>query len=507
MAAEYARCCAAMRAASPRLDPERTPVLIGVGAVTQRDEDPARALEPLALMRDALARAAEDCGSRALLARADWFSVPRGFWEYADPGRALAEHVGATSARTELAEIGVLQTTLFGNAAARIAAGEAGVVVIAGGEARARAMRAQRRGVAAPNTTQADVAPTRVLRPKQEVVHPAEVKLGMVLPVNQYAMLENALRFADGSSISQHRDAVATLWARMSEVAARNPDAWSRATVSASSVRNASLENRMLAFPYTKLHNSQWNVDQAAALVMTSLAQARAHGIPEARWVFPLAAAESNHMVSLSQRRPFARSPGFAHAGRAALARAGTSIDRVSKRELYSCFPVAVRLQCRELGIAEDSELTVTGGMAFAGGPLNNFVLQAAVRMAQLLRDAPGEIGMVNAVSGFLTKQGVTLWSSAPPERAFGLDDVTDAVARETEQISLAHDASGDATCVSYTVQFEGVRPARTLFVCDLPDGRRALAASGDAGLAEHAMTRELCGEKLKLADGAAEIA
>ena len=43
-----------------------------------------------------------------------------------------------------------------------------------------------------------------------------------------------------------------------------------------------------------------------------------------------------------------------------------------------------------------------------------------------------------------------------------------------------AEDARGDATCVSYTVQFEGDRPARTLFVCDLPDGRRALAASLD---------------------------
>lgn len=496
-----------MRDAHASLDPERTPVLIGVAAVTQREEDPALAKEPLALMCDALALAAADCGSRALVARADWVSVPRGFWDYADPGRALAESIGASGARTELAEIGVLQTSLLANAASRIAAGEARVVVIAGGEARARAMRAQQRGVAAPLTQQGDVSPTRVLRPKQEVVHAAEVKLGMVLPVNQYAMLENALRFADGMSIAEHRDVVARLWARMSEVAAHNPGAWSRERVDASFVRDASARNRMLAFPYTKLHNSQWNVDQAAALVMTSVAMARAHGIPESRWIFPLAAAESNHMVSLSQRRPFHRALGFAHAGRAALARAGIAIERVTKRELYSCFPVAVRLQCRELGISEDAELTLTGGMAFAGGPLNNFVLQAAPRMAQLLRNASGEIGMLNAVSGFLTKQGVTLWSSAPPERAFGFDDVTDAVARETLQIALAEDARGDATCVSYTVQFEGERPARTLFVCDLPDGRRALAASTDAALAEHAMEHELCGRGLRLTSGNAEIA
>ena len=496
-----------MSTASSSRSSARTPVLVGVGAITQREQDPLAAIEPLALMRAALARAGKDGGSRALLARADWVRVPRGFWDYADPGRALAEAVGAASAKTEIAEIGVLQTTLLGDSARAIAAGEADVVVIAGGEARARAMRSAQRGVAAPLTQQGAIAPTRVLRPKQEVVHPAELKLGMVLPVNQYAMLENALRFAEGVSIAQHRDDVARMWARMSEVAANNPDAWNREPVSAAAVRDASAKNRMLAFPYTKLHNSQWNVDQAAALIMTSTETARAHGIPESRWIYPLAAAESNHMVSLSQRRPYHRSPGFAHAGRAALARAGVAIDRVTRRELYSCFPVAVRLQCRELGISEDADLTVTGGMAFAGGPLNNFVLQAAVRMAQLLRETPGEIGMVNAVSGFLTKQGVTLWSSGAPDKRFGFDDVTDAVAQETEQIALAEDARGEASCVSYTVQFAGDRPARTLFVCDLPDGRRALAASADPALAEAALITELCGRKLRLAGGNAEIA
>lgn len=485
----------------------RTPILVGAGAITQREEDPRAAQEPLALMSEALARAAEDCGSRALLARADWVRVPRGFWEYTDPARALAERCGAAGAKTEISEIGVLQTTLLGDAARQIAAGEADVVIVAGGEARARAQRAQQRGVALASTRQGAVTPTRVLRPKQEVVHPAEVALGMVLPVNQYAMLENALRAADGVSLAQHRDDVARLWARMSEVAAKNPEAWSREIVSAASVRDASPRNRMLAFPYTKLHNSQWNVDQAAALVLTSTETARALGIPESRWVHALAAAESNHMVSLSRRRPFHRSPGFAHAGRAALGRAGLAIDDVSRRELYSCFPVAVRLQCRELGISEDADLTVTGGMAFAGGPLNNFVLQAMARMASVLRERRGEVGMVNAVSGFLTKQGVTLWSARPPERPYGFDDVSPAVARETEEIALAEDARGDATCVSYTVQFEGDRPARTLFVCDLPDGRRALAASADPALAEEAMRAEVCGKKLALAGGVAEIA
>jgi acetyl-CoA C-acetyltransferase len=269
-------------------------------------------------------------------------------------------------------------------------------------------------------------------------------------------------------SIAAHRDAVASLWARMSEVAAQNPQAWSREVVSAARVRDASVQNRMLAFPYTKLHNSQWNVDQAAALVMTSAATARAHGIPESRWIFPLAAAESNHMVSLSQRRPFHRSPGFAHAGRAALARAGIASADVARRELYSCFPVAVRLQCRELGIPEDAALTVLAAW-LAGGPLNNFVLQALVHACcygSAERDRH-----INAVSGFRSRASRS--GRALPERPFGFDDVSEAVAR-AEQIASPKRA---ATPASRTPCSSGRPPARTLFVstCDgsaLPPAR-----------------------------------
>ena len=59
------------------LDP-RTPVIVGVCQVEQRCEDPLQSREPLELMHDALAGAAEDAGSRALLARTDSVRVIRG---------------------------------------------------------------------------------------------------------------------------------------------------------------------------------------------------------------------------------------------------------------------------------------------------------------------------------------------------------------------------------------------------------------------------------------------
>ena len=482
--------------------PPRTPVLVGAGAVQQRCDDPSQALEPVELMIAALERAADDAGSRALLTRANSIRVPRGFWDYSDPGRIIAARFGATAARTQLAEIGVLQTTLLGGAAAAIAAGEADVVLVAGGEAKYRSLRAQITGRAAAATAQAGVAPDEVLRPEREIWSPLEEDMGLLMPVNQYAIMETALRHAEGLGVEAHRREVARLWAEFSRAAAGNPDAWSRAAVGAEQIIHGGEDNRMLAFPYTKLHNSQWNVDQAAGLILCSAAAARAAGVPESRWLFPLAVAESNHMVPLSARAELHRSHGFRLAGRRALDSAGVEIDAVDHFELYSCFPAAVRIQQRELGVAAGRALTVTGGMAFAGGPLNNFVLQALVRMAGILRDAGQGTGLVTAVSGMLTKQGVSLWSAEPPRAPFAGADVSAEVARATRVVEVVEEYQGPAHIAAYTVVHDRDVPARVPAICDLPDGRRTLAASDDPGLAL-AMTREeYCGRAVRIRPG-----
>jgi len=485
----------------------RCPVLVGVAVVQQHGSDPRDAAEPLVLMGDALEGAAEDAGARALLARADSIRIPRGFWDYSDPGRALAQRFGSGPARSCVAEIGVLQTTLLGAAARDIAEGRADVVLIAGGEARHRAQRARQLGVDAALTRLPPGTPDEVLRPHAEIISPLELKVGLGAPVSQYAVIENARRFADAQPLDSHRDAVAALQARASAVAALNPDAWDRMPHSAAEIRGPAPDNRMLAFPYTKLHTSQWNVDQAAGLVLCSLETARALGLREERFVYPLAVADANHMLPLAARRSLARVPGFAAAGRRVLAHAGLSIEEIRHLELYSCFPVAVRTQARELGIDEARPLTLTGGMTFAGGPLNNFVLQVLVKMASVLRADPGSYGLVTAVSGILTKQGVSLWSCGEPEAGFRFFDVTEETAREQAPVPLVESFDGPAQVAGYTVLFEGKCAVRTAFICDLDDGRRTLAASDDPALAELGTQAELCGRRVRLASGQVELA
>lgn len=475
----------------------KTPVLVGIGTVLRKEEGLEHALEPSALMAKALRRAAADAGSEELLRQADSIRVPRGFWGYSDPGQLVAKELGAAGVQSTLAEIGILQQTLFTRACEALAAGAEKISLVVGGEARFRALQASKAGKEAPETMQEDAEPSEVLRPREDFGPPLEGERGLVMPVHSYALIENVLRYQQGQSPTAHRDEVAALWAGMSRVAAGNPDAWSREPVTAEQVSDAT----MLSFPYTKLHTSQWNVDQAAGLILCQAQTARDFGVPEEKWVFPLAAAENNHMVPISQRDALHKCPGARLAATAALEAAELEQAELDFIELYSCFPSALRVQARELGISLDTERppTVTGGMRFAGGPLNNYVLQATAKMAQCLRAKPGSTGLVSSVSGLLHKQGFGVWASRPPRSAFRAEDLSAATAREMKTCPLRQDAKGEATVAGYTVHFEKGEAKAGIALCDLPDGARAIARSQEKTILERMIKEEFCGQRVQL--------
>jgi len=485
---------------------ERIPVVVGVGSVCRQAEDPAAIGEPIALMEEALRKAAQDAGAPALLSEVDEIGVPRGFWAYSDPGRLLAERIGAAGARTLVAEIGILQTSLLGRAAARIASGESAVAVVVGGEAHDRATRLGRTGAAVPVTVQTGVAPDVHLEPAAEIMGRIEIEQGLVTPTIQYAMIDNALRFAEGRSLAEHRAELGALWGDMNRVAVLNPDAWNRKPLSPEEIAMPSPANRLLAFPYTKHLVSQWHVNQAGALVVCSLAKARALGLDARRFVYPLAVVDSEHMVTLSERRDLHRSPGFELAFARTLALAGRAVEEVDLVELYSCFPAAVRVQQRALGIAPARRVSQTGGMTFGGGPLNNFVIQAWVKMVEALRARPGSHGLVSAVSGLITKQGASVFGPEP-SRAFVHEKVTDAARAATATVPVVRDATGRARVATYTVIPERDGPDRVALFLDFEDGRRALRTFPDAELAARGQQEELCGRTADLAsDGGVRV-
>jgi acetyl-CoA C-acetyltransferase len=293
------------------LDP-RTPVLVGVG--TCFDD-----VEAVEVMVRASAAAADDAGTTRLLSAVQRVAVPRGTWSYTDPGRIVAERIGAPDARTHLVDLGIPQQTLVNQALAAIFGGELDVALVVGAEAKARAARAARRGHAAnaegivkvfrraspeddgaSEIDQHGAAPDVHQMPEGEFLARAEIEAGLYAPVEQYALMESALRAAEGISVDAHRREIAELWSRFSAVAQTNPDAAFPVDMSADDVREFGPEHRPLAFPYGKWHASQWTVDQAAALLLCSVEAAERLGVDSDRWIFPLVGLDSSTSVSLT---------------------------------------------------------------------------------------------------------------------------------------------------------------------------------------------------------------
>lgn len=484
----------------------QTPVLVGWSSASQR-LPAGEGCDALGLMQQALRGAALASGAdpAALLAGIQWIGVPRGLWGYSDPGRALATAVGAVDAHTVMAEIGVLQQSLINRACAGIADGQFDIAVVAGGEAKYREQQARR---AQLELSDADATPgaepDEVWRPADELWSDVEQQAGLGMAVGYYAIMENALRSQEGLSLPAHRNQLAELYAGFAAQAADNPDAWEREPLTAQQIRDPGPGNRMLAFPYTRHHNSQWNVDQAAALIFCSAAAAERLGIPRRHWLFPLAGTESNHMVNTAQRPDLASSPGARIAGARALELAGLTAEQINLVDLYSCFPVAVRVYARELGLGTQRPLTVTGGMARAGGPLNNYVLQATVRAADLLSAGHGRSALISSVSGMLTKQAFGIYATEPRRTGFGFEDVTERVAAEWPARPLRAPEVGEAAIiVGYTVLYEGDRPVRLVAVCDLSDAERTVVWSDQPALMAAAQAEEWVGRQVVIGDNA----
>jgi acetyl-CoA acetyltransferase len=109
-----------------------------------------------------------------------------------------------------------------------------------------------------------------------------------------------------GWTVAEHRAHLGRLCARLAATAATHPQAWSRRALTIEEIVTPSAENRMVAFPYPKRMTANIDVDQAAAVLLTSVGTARALGIPESRWVFLHGAAEAKDVwlvTALGARR------------------------------------------------------------------------------------------------------------------------------------------------------------------------------------------------------------
>lgn len=490
-------------------DPDaRTPVLVGVGVAAQRVEEPAKALEPLDLMLQAVRRAGADAGGTHVLAAVQRIAVPKGRWRYRNPAGAIAQSIGAPGATTVMSTLGVLQQSLINDACARIAAGSLDAALVVGGDASYRMQRAKLQGLRAEERQQTD-DPDELLQAADDLLHPVELAAGIRLPVALYALLSSAWRAEQGLNADQHQQSMARLYAGFSRVAATNPAAWTRHAYDPEQIAQASERNPMQAFPYAKLHCSALNVDQAAALLLCSVRRANELGIPRERFVYPWAGSESNHVVPVSARAELAQCTAARLAGQAVLDRCGLKASQLDLVDLYSCFPIAVEMVAQALGMPLDPQRppTLTGGMSFAGGPFNNYLLQATCRMVERMRAGDGSIGLLSCVSGVLNKVGFGLWGRVPGPGPFRAVDVSGEVVSGTAVKSVVEGYAGPGRIAGYTVVHERGAPPRALVLADTDTGARTLAWSDDSRCVERLTQAEFCRAPITLRENRFELA
>jgi acetyl-CoA C-acetyltransferase len=257
----------------------------------------------------------------------------------------------------------------------------------------------------------------------------------------------------------------------------------------------------MVGLPYPKYMNSNNDVDMGAALIMCSAEKADALGIARDRWIFPLSGADCHEHAFVSNRWSFAQTPAIELGGRQALGLAGLTIGDIDIVDLYSCFPSAVQLGAQSLGLSIDQQLTRTGGLSFAGGPWNNYVMHAIATVVGELRGRRDTNALVWANGGFTTKHAFGIYSTTPPRMPFRHaypQAEIDALPRR--ELAESAEAAGTATIEAYTVMHSrDGDPETALAACLLADGRRAWGTASDLATATALCAGEWVGREVEL--------
>jgi len=443
-----------MTNAPPPLSDDRIPVIVGVGEIVDRPKEIAAGLEPLALLEAALQRAEADSGGRLLHQIQSLDIVNFLSWRYRDPEQQLAARLGIEPAHCYYGPVGGESPIRYiHEAAQRIARGECSVAAVCGAEAQSTATKAERAGITLPWTPFAHDVP----EPKRGAAFqkPIAVKLGVFRPVTVYPFYEAA---SSAHWDQTPREAMAEsgrLWSTYSAVAAQNPNAWLKRRFTAEEITTPSQDNRLIAWPYTKLMVANPTVNMGAAILITSLAKAKDAGIAEDRLVHIRGGASAEEPRDYLLRDQFFQSHPQNAVLNAVMELAGGSGRAFDAIELYSCFPCVPKMARRTLGLGADMQPTVTGGLTFFGAPLNTYMTHAACAMVRKLRTG-AELGLLYGQGGFVTKHHGLVLSRQPPAEPLAQDTSVQAEADRNRGAvpEFVTEAAGKGRVESFTVLY-----------------------------------------------------
>jgi acetyl-CoA C-acetyltransferase len=456
---------------------DRIPVIVGVGEISDHPVDLTSGLEPLSLMVEALKRAERDAGAK-LLHAIDCLDIVNFLsWRYSDPARQLSDRLGIAPKHAAYGTVGGESPIRYlHEAAQRIARGECSVAAVCGAEAQSTATKAERAGVTLPWTPFAHDVP----EPKRGAAFqkPIATKLGVISPITVYPFYEAASAAHWGQTPRQALRESGDLWSTYSAVAAQNPNAWLKRSFTPDAITKPAPDNRLIAWPYTKLMVANPTVNQGAAILLASLSKARAAGIAEDRIVHIWGGAAAEEPRDYLERDQYAES----HAQNAVLKAVMALVDGDGKAfdaiELYSCFPCVPKMARRTLELGADVQPTVTGGLTFFGAPLNGYMAHAACAMVRALRGG-AKLGLLYGQGGFVTKHHALVVSRQAPPHALARDFSVQAKADDKRKPVpvFVTEASGKGLVESFTIIYgRGGEPEHGVVILRTAQNARALA-------------------------------
>src|SRR5205809_3464614 len=435
---------------------DRIPVIVGVGEIVDRPKEISKGLEPLAFLEQALKRAEADSGSKLLGEIQSLDIVNFLSWRYRDPEIQLSDRLGIKPKHAYYGPVGGESPIRYiHEAAQRIARGECSVAAVCGAEAQSTATKAERGGITLPWTPFAH----DVEEPKRGAVFqkPMAVKLGVFRPITVYPLYESATSAHWGQTPREALAESGALWSTYAGVASENPNSWLKKRFTPEEITTPTTENRLIAWPYTKLMVANPTVNMGGAILMTSLAKARAAGVPEDRLIYPIGGASAEEPRDYLVRDQFYES----HPQNAVLKAVMDLVEGDGKKfdaiELYSCFPCVPKMARRTLGLGPDVQPTVTGGLTFFGAPLNTYMTHAAVAMVRKLRQG-GKLGLLYGQGGFVTKHHALVLSREAPKEALEQETSVQAEAdRNRRKVpDFVTEASGKGRVEAFTVIYKG---------------------------------------------------
>lgn len=479
---------------------ERNVVVAGWSQITQPKQLDIPPLDLMELMAKTCRQAAGIMGSNTVLSSLQGIMVVTSGSRYIQsPARQLAQTIGA--APKFCAESGIggnSPQTMINRAAGMIARNEIDSVLITGAECYVQRSRTPKK----VKSALFDAIPKKYSGDDLIGSTSLENQHGIEHPMHGFPLFETALWAASGKELHSHLKGVGKMWSRFSKVAAAHPHAWTRQARTWEEIITPGPANRPIAFPYTKYMNSFVTVDQASAVILMAEETAEKHRLKDRQTVYFIGGGYAeDRQRFLIDKSDFTSSPPLKSAVDKALTRSGMALKNIESLDLYSCFPCAVSIAKKMLGLSENDPrpLTQTGGLGFFGGPGNNYNLHAVVTLADKISYGETANGLVTALGWFLHKHAAGIYSQTPGSSTFknhDLEDKQNPLAGE-DPVPVIKKAEGTGTIETYTIIYSiDHQPDYAVIYGRTMDNSRFIAQTRHQADIYDQLTAECCVDK-----------